>query len=216
VRRFPLFCVYFVNNIVRRRLWSQPKIAFLIKWQKLKKFNFSYQHYIGIKQRLFPLKTFPRRYTVYIIEPTIHFIFGLRFSYRFYFKVLHTEKLGCPLISALKGIVSWDFDGIFMILFYSFYVRQLPLDILFFNFDVFIFKLYHIWFFQLITLIRVQNLSQTRSDFGKNGAFFYFTFILYPYWVFVKSDKLLSQLIKFKYENIKFKKKCEAEHAYNI
>jgi hypothetical protein len=35
---------------------------------------------------------------------------------------------------------------------------------------------------------------------------FYFTFILYPYWVFVKRDKCLSQLIKFKYDNIKFKK----------
>jgi hypothetical protein len=58
----------------------------------------------------------------------------------------------------------------------------------------------------IITLIRVQNLSQTHSDFRKNGAFlFYFTFILYPYWVFIKRDKLLSLVIKFKYKNIKFK-----------
>jgi hypothetical protein len=35
-----------------------------------------------------------------------------------------------------------------------------------------------------------------------------------PAGVFVEHDKLLSKLIKFKYENIKFKKKeCEAEHA---
>jgi hypothetical protein len=31
----------------------------------------------------------------------------------------------------------------------------------------------------------------TRSDFGKNDTFFYFTCIIYPYWVFVKRDKLL-------------------------
>jgi hypothetical protein len=42
---------------------------------------------------------------------------------------------------------------------------------------------------------------------GKMAHFFYFTFILYPYWVFVKRDKLLSRLIKFKYENIKLKKR---------
>jgi hypothetical protein len=33
---------------------------------------------------------------------------------------------------SLKGIVSWDFDSIFMILSYSFDVKLLPLDILFF------------------------------------------------------------------------------------
>jgi hypothetical protein len=51
--------------------------------------------------------------------------------------------------------------------------------------------------------------------FGKMAHFFYFTFMLLPtYWVFVKRDKLLSQLIKFKFESIKFKKKeCQAEHA---
>jgi hypothetical protein len=44
-------------------------------------------------------------------------------------------------------------------------------------------------------------------------SLFYFLTI-YPYWVFVKRDKLLSQRIKFKYENIKLQKKdCEAEHA---
>jgi hypothetical protein len=39
-----------------------------------------------------------------------------------------------------EGIVSWDFYGIFMILSYSLDVRQLPLDIRFFKFYVFIFK----------------------------------------------------------------------------
>jgi hypothetical protein len=43
-------------------------------------------------------------------------------------------------------------------------------------------------------------------------------FILLSYYTytgfFVKRDKLLNKLIKFKYESIKFKKKeCEAEHA---
>jgi hypothetical protein len=36
-------------------------------------------------------------------------------------------------VPALKGIVSWDFDGIFMILSYSLDVRQVPHHI-FFNF----------------------------------------------------------------------------------
>jgi hypothetical protein len=34
---------------------------------------------------------------------------------------------------SIKGIVSWDFDIIFMILSYSFDVKLLPLDILFFS-----------------------------------------------------------------------------------
>jgi hypothetical protein len=33
----------------------------------------------------------------------------------------------------------------------------------------------------------------------------------YPYWIFVKRDKLLSEQKKFKYENIKLKKECPAE-----
>jgi hypothetical protein len=33
-----------------------------------------------------------------------------------------------------------------------------------------------------------------------------FIFTLYPYWIFVKRDNLLSKKIKFKYENIKSKK----------
>jgi hypothetical protein len=92
-----------------------------------------------------------------------------------------------------------------MILSHSSDVRQLALDILFFNFDVFIYMFsFHKYFVSVITLIRVQNISQTHSDFGKNGAFFYyFTFILYPYRGFVKRDELESQLVKFKYENIK-------------
>jgi hypothetical protein len=45
--------------------------------------------------------------------------------------------------SHVKGIVLRDFDSIFMILSYSLDVKQLPLDILFFIFDVFILKLYH-------------------------------------------------------------------------
>jgi hypothetical protein len=36
-------------------------------------------------------------------------------------------------------------------------------------------------------------------------------FTLYPYWIVVKSDKLVIKNIKFKYENIKSKKECAAE-----
>jgi hypothetical protein len=75
---------------------------------------------------------------------------------------------------------------------------------------------YMIFWSYVIILIRVQNLSQTRSDFGENGAFFYFTFTLYPYCVFDKRDQLLSQLIKFKYENIKLKKKNVKRNMPNI
>jgi hypothetical protein len=60
-------------------------------------------------------------------------------------------------------------------------------------------------FLSVITLIRVQNLSLFAPTLGKIAHFF--TFILYQYWDFVKGDKLLSQLIKFKYENIKLKKR---------
>jgi hypothetical protein len=73
---------------------------------------------------------------------------------------------------AIKGIVSWDFDGIFMILSYnSLGVRQLPLDILF---SILMFSysncIIYDFFSLIITLIRIQNFSQTRFDFGKNGA----------------------------------------------
>jgi hypothetical protein len=74
--------------------------------------------------------------------------------------------------------------------------------------------LYTIFSASVIALIRVQNLSQTHADFGKKGAFF--TLILYPYWVFVKRDKLLNQLIKFKYENMKLKKKIVKWNMPNI
>jgi hypothetical protein len=52
----------------------------------------------------------------------------------------------------------------------------------------------------------------------KKIALFYFTCILpvYPYWVFVKRDKLFSQLIKLKYENIKLKKKNVKRDMPNI
>jgi hypothetical protein len=44
--------------------------------------------------------------------------------------------------------------------------------------------------------------------------FFLFYFHTIPLLGFVKRDKLLNQVIKFKYESIKLKKKeCEAEHA---
>jgi hypothetical protein len=42
---------------------------------------------------------------------------------------------------------------------------------------------------------------------------FYFIFTLYPYWIFVKRDKK----IKYKYENIKLKKKeSQAEGAQHL
>jgi hypothetical protein len=40
--------------------------------------------------------------------------------------------------------------------------------------------------------------------------FFPSIFTLYPYWIFVKLDKLLSKKIKFKYENIKLKKRMSS------
>jgi hypothetical protein len=46
----------------------------------------------------------------------------------------HLAYDGCyqkKAIACIKGIDSWDFDGICMILSYSLDVRQLPLDILF-------------------------------------------------------------------------------------
>jgi hypothetical protein len=53
----------------------------------------------------------------------------------------------------------------------------------------------------------LRNLSKKSGTFGINGAFFSFIFTLYPYWSFVKRDKLLSKKIKYKYENIKLKKR---------
>jgi hypothetical protein len=53
----------------------------------------------------------------------------------------------------------------------------------------------------------VAEFIPKHGTFGLNGAFIYFIFTLYPYWIFVKRDKLLSKKIKFKYENIKFKKR---------
>jgi hypothetical protein len=44
---------------------------------------------------------------------------------------------------------------------------------------------------------------------------FYGIFTLYPYWIFVKRDKLLSKKIKFKYENIKLKKSCLTSKLYD-
>jgi hypothetical protein len=47
--------------------------------------------------------------------------------------------------------------------------------------------------------------------------FFYLIFTLYPYWIIVKRDKLLRKKIKYKYENIKFKKKeSQAEGAQHL
>jgi hypothetical protein len=93
-----------------------------------------------------------------------------------------------------------------MILSYSLDVKQLPLDILFFNFDVFILKLYIILVYDFFSLSYnpdlVAEFIPKHGTYGINGTFFIF-FILCPYWIFVKRDKLLSKKIKFKYENIK-------------
>jgi hypothetical protein len=82
----------------------------------------------------------------------------------------------------LKGIVSWDFDSIFMILSYSFDVKLLPLDILFFQFWCFHIKiiLYMIFSAWVVTLIWLQNLSKKSGTFGINGAFFLFYFHTIP------------------------------------
>jgi hypothetical protein len=61
------------------------------------------------------------------------------------------------------------------------------------------------------TLVRVQNLSKTAFDFGKNGAFFNHKTMF-----FVKRENLLSKLITFKYENIKLKKKNVKRNMPNI
>jgi hypothetical protein len=100
-----------------------------------------------------------------------------------------------------------------MILSYSLDVRQLPLDILF-SILKFSYSIYLIYDFFSLSYIRVENLAQTHSDFRKDGAFF--TFILYPYWVVVSRDKLLSQETKFINENIKFKKKNVKRNMPNI
>jgi hypothetical protein len=114
----------------------------------------------------------------------------------------------------IKGIVSGDFYGIFMILSYSLDVRQLPLDILFFNFDVFIFKIIYDFFsLMMYPDSGTEFIPNTLRLWEKWRIFLFYFHTIYPNWVFVKRDKLLSQLIKFKYENIKFKQKCEAEHA---
>jgi hypothetical protein len=55
---------------------------------------------------------------------------------------LTLQTLQQKYLHYFKGIVSWDFDGIFMILSFSLDVRQLPLDILFLKFYVIIFKFY--------------------------------------------------------------------------
>jgi hypothetical protein len=41
-----------------------------------------------------------------------------------------TFSLLTVIVDFIKGIVSWDFDGLFMILSYSLDVRQVPHDIL--------------------------------------------------------------------------------------
>jgi hypothetical protein len=104
-----------------------------------------------------------------------------------------------------------------MILSYSLDVRQHPLDILFLIL-MFSYSNYIIYeFFSLSTLYSDSGTEfiPKRTNFGKNCAFFSFTFVL-PYWVFVKRDKLLSQLIKFKYQNIKFLKKNVKRNMANI
>jgi hypothetical protein len=116
---------------------------------------------------------------------------------------------------SLKGIVSWDFDSIFMILSYSFDVKLLPLDILFFQFwcfhiEILLYMIFSAW---VVTLIWLQNLSKKILD---KWRIFYFIFTLYPYWVFVKRDKLWSKKIKYKYENIKLKKKNPKRKVPNI
>jgi hypothetical protein len=62
-----------------------------------------------------------------------------------------------------------------MILSFSLDVKQLPLDILFFNFDVFILKLYHTVydFFSLsYNPELVAEFIPKHGTFGINGAFF--------------------------------------------
>jgi hypothetical protein len=44
-------------------------------------------------------------------------------------------------MTCFKGIVSWDFYSIFMVLSYSLDVKELPLDILFFQFWYFHIKI---------------------------------------------------------------------------
>jgi hypothetical protein len=53
-------------------------------------------------------------------------------------------------------------------------------------------------------------IPKTWHIWDKWRIVFNFIFTLYPYWIFVKRDKLLSKTIKFKYENINLKK-CPAE-----
>jgi hypothetical protein len=78
---------------------------------------------------------------------------------------------------SFKGIVSWDFDGLFMILSYSLDVRQVPPQILFFKFYLFIFKLYHLWWCGVDPSLSWQPwfgyriYTKHRPTSGKNGTF---------------------------------------------
>jgi hypothetical protein len=97
-----------------------------------------------------------------------------------------------------------------MILSYSLDVRPVPLNILFFNFDVFIFKLYH----TVYDFFSVTYNPDSGTEFIRNTLrlwekrhIFYFIFILYAYWIFVKH-----QTSTFKYEIITLKQNvCQAE-----
>jgi hypothetical protein len=101
----------------------------------------------------------------------------------------------------------WHFYD--FIVYCSLDVRQLPLNILFFTILMFSYSNYVIYdFFSL------SYNPHSGTEFIPNTLrlwekwhIFYFIFILYAYWIFVKRDKLLNKLIKFEYENMKLKKR---------
>jgi hypothetical protein len=90
----------------------------------------------------------------------------------------HFKKSSRTRFFTVKGIVSWDFDGIFMILSYSLDVRQLPLDILFyilcFHISILSFcsKVYHVWQKSSRGIVwkKMRHLCQMCHVLGINSA----------------------------------------------
>jgi hypothetical protein len=99
-----------------------------------------------------------------------------------------------------------------MILSYSLDVNNFC-GTFFFSILIFSYSNYIIYeFFSLSCIpdLVAEFIPKTWHIWDKWRIFLNFIFTLYPYWIFVKRDKLLSKKIKFKYENIKFKKRMSS------
>jgi hypothetical protein len=112
--------------------------------------------------------------------------------------------INCTIIGCeghFKGIVSWDFDSIFMILSYSFDVKLLPLDILFFSILMFSYSYWNYIIYDFFSLScnpdLVAEFIQKELHILNKWRIFIFIFTLYPYWIFVQRDKLLNKKIQY-------------------